>query len=86
LSPHLPKPQPRQTRCPAIPTHRNAKVDFKGEKRSNATHASTTDPDARLYKKSPGTAAMLCFLGHALMENRNGLIAQATDAGGRQEL
>jgi hypothetical protein len=43
--------------------HRNAEVDFKGEKRSNATHASTTDPDAGLYKKSPGTGAMLCFMG-----------------------
>jgi len=50
--------------------------DDPGEKRSNATHASTTDPDARLYKKSPGTGAMLCFMGHALMENRSGLIAQ----------
>lgn len=55
---------------------RNAEVDFRGEKRSNATHASTTDPDARLYKKSPGTGAMLCFMGHALMENRSGLIVQ----------
>jgi transposase len=56
---------------------RNAEVDFRGERRSNATHASTTDPDARLYKKSPGTGAMLCFMGHALMENRSGLIVQA---------
>jgi hypothetical protein len=38
--------------------------------------ASTTDPDARLYKKSPGTGAMLCFMGHTLMENRNGLVVQ----------
>jgi hypothetical protein len=64
-------PMPRTTH-----RHRNAEVDFKGEKRSNATHASITDPDARLYKKSPGTGAMLCFIGHALMENRNGLIVQ----------
>lgn len=56
--------------------HRNAEVDFKGEKRSNASHVSTTDPDARLYKKSPGTGATLCFMGHALMENRSGLIVQ----------
>ncbi len=56
--------------------NRNAELDFRGEKRSNATHASTTDPDARLYKKSPGTGAMLCFIGHALMENRSGLIVQ----------
>ena len=53
---------------------RNAEVDFRGERRSNATHASTTDPDARLYRKSPGTGAMLCFMGHTLMENRTGLI------------
>lgn len=67
--------------------HRNAEVDFKGEKRSNATHASTTDPDARLYKKSPGTGAMLCFIGHALMENRSGLIVQGdlTHADGHAE-
>ena len=56
---------------------RNAEVNFRGEKRSNATHASVTDPDARLYKKSPGAAATLCFMGHTLMENRNGLVVQA---------
>lgn len=66
---------------------RNAEVDFRGEKRSNATHASTTDPDARLYKKSPGTGAMLCFIGRALLENRNGLIVQGdlTQADGQAE-
>ena len=66
---------------------RNAEVDFKGEKRSNATHASTTDPEARLYKKSPGTGAMLCFMGHALMENRHGLVVQGdlTPADGHAE-
>jgi hypothetical protein len=71
------------------PNHRsrNAEVDFKGEKRSKATHASTTDPEARLYKKAPGTGAMLCFMGHALMENRHGLIVQGdlTQANGRAE-
>ena len=73
---------PRPTR-----QHRNAEIDFRGEKRSNATHASTRDPDARLYKKSPGTGAMLCFIGHALMENRSGLIVQGdlTEADGRAE-
>ena len=67
--------------------NRNAEVDFRGEKRSNATHVSTTDPEARLYKKSPGTGAMLCFIGHALMENRNGLIVQGdlTQADGHAE-
>jgi transposase len=75
-------PMPRNTR-----QSRNAEVDFRGEKRSNATHASTTDPDARLYKKSPGTGAMLCFMGHALMENRSGLIVQGdlTQADGHAE-
>jgi hypothetical protein len=52
-------------------------VDFRGAKRLNATHASTTGPDARLYRKSPGAAVMLCFMGHTLMENRSGLIVQA---------
>ena len=56
---------------------RNAERDFRKEKRSNATHASTTDPDARLYKKAQGQAARLCHMGHILMENRNGLIVDA---------
>jgi transposase len=53
---------------------RNAERDFRGEKRSNETHASSTDPDARLYKKASGQPARLCFIGTALMENRNGLV------------
>jgi IS5 family transposase len=53
---------------------RNGERDFKGEKRSNATHASTTDPDARLYRKGNGQPAEFCYIGHALMENRNGLM------------
>ena len=56
---------------------RNEEADFRGERRSNATHASTTDPDARLYRKGSGQEARLCFLGHALMENRNGLLVDA---------
>ncbi|HEX8011035.1 MAG TPA: IS5 family transposase [Casimicrobiaceae bacterium] len=52
---------------------RNPTVDFKGEKRCNDTHASTTDPQARLYKKAAGEKSRLAYLGHALMENRNGL-------------
>jgi transposase len=52
---------------------RNPEIDFRGEKRSNATHRSTTDPDARLAKKG-NTAAKLCYVASALMENRNGLI------------
>jgi transposase len=65
----------------------NPSVDFHGEKRSNATHASTTDPDARLYRKTHGSEPKLCYLGHALMENRNGLVldAQVTIASGYAE-
>jgi len=53
----------------------NSDVNFRGEKRSNQTHQSTTDPEARLYKKSKGSEAKLAYLGHVLMENRNGLVA-----------
>ena len=53
---------------------RNAERDFHGEKRSNETHESTTDADARLYRKGNGRESRLCFMGHALMENRNGLV------------
>lgn len=66
---------------------RNAEVDFHGQKRSNETHASRTDPQARLYRKGPGKEARLCFMGHALMENRNGLVVDAclTQADGHAE-
>lgn len=57
---------------------RNGERDFHGEKRSNDTHASTTDPDARLYRKSSGQQARLCHMGHLLIENRNGLVVDAT--------
>jgi transposase len=62
-------------------------VDFHGEKRKNQTHASTTDPDARLFKKSKGSEAKLNYMGHVLMENRNGLLVQTflTEATGRAE-
>ena len=53
---------------------RNGERDFHGEKRSNATHASTSDPEARLFRKGKGKEARLCFMGHALMENRHGLV------------
>lgn len=52
---------------------RNASVDFHGEKRSNETHESTTDSEAKLYTKSKGQAAKLSYMGHVIMENRNGL-------------
>jgi transposase len=56
---------------------RNEEADFRGEKRSNQTHASTSDPDAMLYRKGPGMEAKLCYIGHALMENRHGLFVDA---------
>ncbi|MGH9726811.1 MAG: IS5 family transposase, partial [Candidatus Acidiferrales bacterium] len=65
----------------------NPTVDFHGEKRSNETHASTSDPEARLYKKSAGSEAKLSYLGHVLAENRNGLVVQTrvTQATGTAE-
>ena len=62
-------------------------VNFHGEKRSNETHQSTTDPEARLYKKSRGAEAKLSYLGHVLLENRNGLVVRTmvTQADGRAE-
>jgi transposase len=56
---------------------RNAQADWKGKPRSNDTHASTTDPDARLFRKSHSTAAVMAFQGHVLMENRSGLVVGA---------
>jgi transposase len=53
---------------------RNGERNFRGERRRNDTHASTTDPQARLYRKGAGQEAKLCYLGHVLMENRNGLV------------
>lgn len=66
---------------------RNGERDFHKDKRSNETHASTTDPDARLFRKANGQESKLAYLGHALMENRNGLIvdAQVTHATGTAE-
>jgi transposase len=56
---------------------RNGERDFRGQKRKNDTHSSTTDADARLFRKGRGKEARLVFMGHALMENRNGLIVDA---------
>jgi transposase len=72
---------------PEPPPGRNPEIDFKGEKRSNATHESTTDPEARLYKKGEFTEAKLRFMAHALAENRNGLVVdvETTQANGRAE-
>jgi transposase len=61
--------------------------NFRGQDRKNDTHASTTDPEARMYRKSSGAEARLAYLGHLLIENRHGLIADAmaTQADGRAE-
>jgi Transposase DDE domain len=56
------------------PSGNGREVDFHGQQRSNETHRSTTDPDARLYRKSKGSEAKMSYLGHALMENRHGLL------------
>lgn len=66
---------------------RNGERDFRGEKRSNATHASTTDPEARLYRKGSGQESRLCYMGHVLMENRHGLAVrgEVTPATGTAE-
>lgn len=65
----------------------NPSVDFHGEKRRNATHQSTTDPEARLWRKGEGKEAKLVFLAHALMENRSGMLTdlQVTQATGTAE-
>src|SRR3979411_1972217 len=65
----------------------NPSVNFHGERRTNATHQSTTDPEARLLRKGPGQEAKLYFFGHALMENRHGLLVdlQVTTATGTAE-
>ena len=69
------------------PRESSREVDFHGEHRSNDTHQSRTDPEARLYKKSKGGEAKLSYLGHGLMENRNGLLVKTlvTQADGTAE-
>ena len=66
---------------------RNGEQNFRGEKRSNETHESATDPDARLYRKGDGQESRLCYMGHAIMENRNGLAicGEVTHATGTAE-
>ena len=81
-SPQRQSPQPqspqRQSPQPAAAARgRNPETDWRGARRRNDTHASVTDPEARLFRKSAGTAAALCFMGHLLTENRNGLIVDA---------
>ena len=86
-----PGPRPegwrRQTAIDKSGGSRNAERDFHGEKRRNDTHSSTTDPDARLFRKGAGKEARLCHMGHLMTENRNGLIVDArlTEANGTAE-
>jgi transposase len=79
--------QPKDKPGRKPPAGRNAEVSFHGERRSNETHQSTTDPEARLARKSNATAAKLCYTGHLLMEHRNALIvdAELTEATGYAE-
>src|SRR3954463_1569313 len=71
------KPKSPDSGEPPASGGRNAEADFHGQKRSNETHASTTDRDARLYRKGRGKETKLCFMGHGLMENRHGLLVDA---------
>jgi transposase len=79
--------KPKDTPPDGPPAGRNSEVDFHGQKRSNETHESTTDPEARLARKSNATAAKMSFAGHFMIENRNGLIVDAdlTEANGHAE-
>jgi len=72
---------------PSQPGGKNPSVDFKGHKRKNDTHQSTTDPQSRLFRKAEGQQSKLCYLGHVLMENRNGLVVDSllTQASGTAE-
>jgi IS5 family transposase len=81
------KPKDGSGGPPAAGGGRNREADFHGQQRSNATHGSSTDPEARLYKKGAGKEAKLCFMGHGLMENRHGLLVDAclTQADGHAE-
>jgi len=79
--------RPRDEEEPPVSGGGNPAVDFHGQRRTNATHRSTTDPDARLYKKARGRESRLGYLGHLLMEHRSGLIVQTrvTPADGHGE-
>ena len=72
---------------PASGSKSNSEVNFKGTKRTNETHESRTDSDSRLFRKSKNTEAVLCYMGHVLMENRNGLVTdeRLTQATGTAE-
>lgn len=71
------RPKDENNQEPPTSGGRNSDVNFKGQKRKNDTHQSTTDPEARLLRKGQGKESKLCFMGHALMENRNGLVVDS---------
>jgi transposase len=79
--------QPKDGPRGPMPPGRNAEVSFHGERRTNDTHASTTDPEARMARKSHATAAKLSYAGHLLMEHRNALLVdiELTEANGYAE-
>jgi transposase len=79
--------QPRDGSGRPPPGGKNPSVDYQGQRRTNETHASTTDPEARLARKGEGQSAKLAYAGHVLMENRNGLIVEIvlSPADGRAE-
>ena len=81
------KPKDDRNEPPVGGGGRNAEADFHGQKRTNDTHGSTTDPEAKLYKRGKGKEAKLCFIGHGLMENRHSLMVDAclTLADGKSE-
>jgi hypothetical protein len=78
---------PMPTTPDADKKSRNEEVDFHGQKRCNDTHVSTSDPQARLFRKGPGKEARLSYMGHAMTENRHGLVVETgfTQATGRAE-
>jgi transposase len=81
---------PMQTTAETDKKSRNEEANFHGQKRSNDTHISTSDPEARLFRKGPGKEARLCYMGHATTENRHGLVVetgftQATGTAEREE-
>ena len=79
--------RPRDAEDPPSEGGRNPEVDFRGERRSNDTHQSTTDPEAKLARKGKGKDAKLCFGAHVLMDNREGLVedVRLTPAAGTSE-
>ena len=81
------RPKNERDQDPPETSGRNPDIDFKGRKRKNDTHQSITDPDSRLLCKGKCKESNLCFMGHALMENRNGLVVDSrlTQATGTAE-